>query len=275
VIRLTHRDDPNYHAMLWPRVKATFLPRRTVDIRYNDCITELTEYDDNKIDSNSLFENAGPRGFWTATYTYTWIVQQFIPKVLTYYLESSTQCQKSKKRVLENLSPKVQDMLSQGTQLKTEQINTFRREAVDNWGDDRYVPLPDITEPKQLDYYVGRIQSWFYSYGARNIPASILRPYYAAFANLARYVDSSTIKLDYIQVKLHSVQRSQGQRGDFEDFEDCENADLLSRVFSAIVGDGVFRLLQSQLNTIKQVLRPLWDQCRFETYFIEPVLLGY
>jgi hypothetical protein len=294
VIRLTHRDDRDYHAMLWPRVKATLMPSSTVDIIYSDCITELTTYDDNKIDGNSLFANVGPRGFWTATYTHTWIVQQFIPKVFTHYLGSPAHFQQINKRVLENLSPKVQDMLRQGVQLKTEQINTLRQEAVDNWRDDRYVSLPDITEPKQLKYYVGGIQSLFHSYGVRNIPASILRQYYAAFANLARYVDSSTIKLDYIQVKLRSVQRSQGQSGDFEDFddilrclddhatrilevdfEDCGNADLLSRVFSAIVDDGVFRLPQSQLNTIKQALRPLWDQCRFEKYFVEPLLLGY
>jgi hypothetical protein len=265
-----------------------------VDIIYCDCITELTTYDDNKIDSDSLFANVGPRGFWTAAYTHTWIVGQFIPKVLTYYLGSSTQFQRINKRVLENLSPKVQEMLRQGAQLNTEQIITLRQEAIDNWRDDRYIPLPDITEPKQLEYYVGNIQSLFHSYGARNIRASILRPYYAEFANMARYVDSSTIDLDYIQVKLRSVQHSQGQRGDFEDFEDilrcldnqaaritevdfedCGNADLLSRVFSAIVKDGVFRLPQSQLNTTKQALRPLWDQCRFEQYFVEPLLLGY
>ena len=295
VIRLTHRDNPDYYAALWPIIKANFIANSTtVDIIYNDCITELTEFDKNEVDGNTLFGNVGPRGFWTASYTHTWIVQKFIPKVLTYYLGSFTHFQDIKKQMFDNLSPRVQDLLRKGTQLTTEQMNILRREAVDDGRHNRYVPLPDITEPKQLDYYVGMIQSLFHSYGVRNIPASILRPYYTAFANLAWHVDSSTIKLDYIQAKLGFIQRSQGKRGDFENFddilhcleeqvirileagfEDSQNADYLSRVFSAIVRDGVFRLPQSELNSTKQALRPLWERCRFETYFIEPLRLGY
>ena len=166
VVRLTHRDDPDYHAMLWPRVNATVMPNSTIDNIYSDCITELTEYDNNEIDGNALFDNVGPRGFWTATYTHTWMVQQFIPKVLTYYLGSLPHFQEIKKHMFGNLPLKVQDMLRKGTQLTTEQMNILRREAVNDWRDNRYVLLSDITEPKQLDYYVGMIQSLFHSYGS-------------------------------------------------------------------------------------------------------------
>ena len=66
------------------------LPEGDVDLLYVDSITYLYGLDDRYSSAKPFFEEIGPVGSWTAKYTKTWLVEQFIPQVLSYYMVSQT-----------------------------------------------------------------------------------------------------------------------------------------------------------------------------------------
>jgi hypothetical protein len=125
----------------------------------------------------------------------------------------------------------------------------------------------------------------------------MLRPYYAAFTELARYTDPEAVNLGYIRGKLGAVQlrqiKQQNNQIQFQDlstynnilkfldqqvvrirevdYEKQSDAELLSRVFLTIVEEGAIRFQQIQLNKAKEALLPLWEECRFHKQIIEPM----
>jgi len=54
------------------------------------------------------------------------------------------------------------------------------------------------------------------------------------------------------------------------DFEDPQNAELISRVFAAIVEEGNIRFRQEHLNAAKQAIATLWRHGLFETRYVLP-----
>ncbi len=294
-IRVSRKNGGN-HVVIWPKFGDGFFPHEEVDLLYVDCITYLHLYQDTPDDS--IFKNVGPHGIWTAKYTKEWIVQQFIPKVLSYYPINQTSPERNKKNLVERAILKV----FPSSRLSQERRAAVVREAVQDYSSKKETPLDDIHEPKQFAHYLHQIQSLFHHYhyhGTYNVPASLLRPYYAAFTELARSADSATIDLKYIRENLGGVKLRTEQDEDMESplklstYSDIMNfldrqvarinivdseyhkvADLLSRTFIAIVQDGTLHFRQDQLNAAKDALNPLWEQCRFDHHFIEPIMLA-
>ena len=292
-IRVSQKNG-SAHVIIGPKFGGGFFPSNEVDLLYVDCITYLHLYEDTTDDS--IFQNVGPSGVWTATYTKEWIKQQFIPTVLSYYNINQSPRKRTKKELIEQVVLKVLPFST----LRRKKRAAIAREAVQDYSSHNDVPLADITEPKQFAPYLHQIQSLFlgyHTYGTSMVPATLLRPYYAAFTELARCADLTTVDLHYIRENLGGVGLRTLQVEDLESrlrlstYSDIMNfldeqvariravnseyhrvADLLSRTFIAIVENGTLHFTQSQLNAAKTALGPLWEDCRFDHHFIEPVI---
>jgi hypothetical protein len=293
-IRVCPKGGPD-HVIIWPKFGGGLFPSKEVDLLYIDCITYLYLYEDTTYDS--IFQNVGPHGVWTASYTKKWLEQQFIPKVLSYYSINRSPRKHTKKKLIGQIFLKLFPF----SNLSQKRREAILQEAIQDYSSEYDVPLADIHEPKQFVPYLDEVQSLFHHYrvyGTPNVSASLLHPYYAAFTELAQCTDPTTVDVGYILGKLRAVkfrtERSeegidnqsslltyndaltflvkQVARIQAVNYENHFVADLLSRVFIAIIEKGTLHFQQSQLNIAKKALLPLWEQCRFSRHFIEPIL---
>jgi len=289
-IRVARKGEPDY-VVIWPKFGNSFLPsNKDVELLYVDSITYLQLYRDKPYDS--IFKDVGPHGSWTATYTKEWIEQQFIPKVLSYYSVSPSLKRVGKiRQTASNVFPFLKP--------NQEQINAIMKKAVTDYSEKESLQLADIEEPNQFSDYLHYIQSWFHHYhylGTYNVPASLLRPYYAALTDLAQCIDSTTINMDYIRGNLGAVGlrtekddeanspsnlstysdminflKKQVARINKVDFEYNLIADLLSRAFITIIEGETIDIQQKEINMAKDAVYLLYEQCRFDHHFIEPL----
>jgi hypothetical protein len=290
-IRVSHKKEPD-HAIIWPASS-----KFGIDIFYQDSISFIYRHAHRYSSAEPLFEQLGPLGIWSAIYTRNWLVQRFIPQVLWYYLKSASSLSRVSKELLKQLPSNILTFRQRGMSPTLEQLNVIMQDAVSDIAIQK-TPIADITECKQFSPYVHLVQSTFVSH-RENISASIIRPYYKAFTELAKCADHSSIeRLGYILGKLSGVQSKQQRQGlsrknlvtykdvlnylDKQvlrihevDYEVSDNIDLISRVFATIVEDGTFNFDQKKLNAAKKGLIPLWEYCRFEGDFIEPIIFGY
>src|SRR5579875_63190 len=295
-IRVSQKDGPD-HVVILPRFGNIFSPSTQVDLIYIDCITYLHLYRNTPI--TSIFQDVGPHGIWTARYTKKWIEQRFIPKVLSYYSVSKP----SKGGTNTGFSIIRRFPLFKPSQ---KQLLTVLQGAIQDYSTKEDIPLAEINEPCQFSFYLHQIQSlahYYHSYGTYNIPALLLRPYYAAFTELARCADPMEVDLHYLRENLGAV-RVRTEQADEDDnlprlstysdmmsfleiqvariskadYENCKVVDYLSCAFITIAEQGTFHIQQSQINTAKEALYPLLEQCRFFQHFIDPIIfphLGY
>ncbi|MBD2676405.1 MULTISPECIES: hypothetical protein [Nostoc] len=201
-------------------------------------------------------QDIGLRGTWTAKYTKQWLLEKYIPQVISYYLDKF--------------------QLSE-TELLAEIIN-YQGERVQ---------IQQINDIKDLLPYLRHIHSWLHIY-KENIAASLLQSYYQAFTDLIRNTDSSITGIDYIMRNLLAVNWQNTQieipynfnQCNFKDAMNCldeqvarinnskyENsfkADLITRTFIWIIENGKISFSQAQLNAAKQALQSLWEESRFE-----------
>jgi hypothetical protein len=307
MIRVSPKSMPDDHVIILPKANTTYftdsLSNDDIGLVYTDSITYLSLYDD--ISREYLYEDVGPQGVWTATYTREWLLQKLIPTVLSYYLGPQSPIDKEDMKLAEKLPPEILSYYTEPNRKKltVEQISSIMQKAVTDCLSEQKTPLAEANNPKDFELYINEIQALFYNYFAENIPTSILRPYYRVLAKVARYVDPTTINIGYIREKLQSVQNRRKRRGTYyeepeneelltykslldyldkqviqvyeTDFEDYKIVDLLSRVFGTLVEQGVFSIPQNQINTAKQALLPIWNLCHFEMRFIESIFLGY
>jgi hypothetical protein len=307
MIRVSPKSISDDHVIILSKAKTTYFPSSLsnddIDLVYTDSITYLSLYDD--ASREYVYEDVGPQGVWTAKYTREWMLQKFIPTVLSYYLGPQSSTDKEDRKIVEKLPPDILSYYKKRNRkaMTVEQISSIMQEAVDDCFYEQKTPLAEANNPKDFELYINEIQALFYHYFVKNIPTSILRPYYRELAKVARYVDSTTINTGYIREKLQSVQNRRKRRGTYYEesenkelltynsildyldqqviqvyetnFEDHKIVDLLSRVFGTLVEEGVFNIPQSQINAAKQALLPIWNLCHFEMRFIEPIVLGY
>jgi hypothetical protein len=245
----------------------------------------------------SLFQNVGPQGVWTATYTKEWIVDRFIPQVLMHFIELASSKQHSKKGKLEKFASMLFSPDKRSLKPSEKKLRAIIRQSVCDYHVKKDTPLLNVSKPEELAEYLHQIQSYLVDYEAKNVPASLLRTYYAAFTDLARTANQDIDNLGYLQEKLSAARRfqtkgpktlrryqdlstysnilkyleQQVKRIHKVDFEDHTVAELLSRVFIHIIEMKISHLQQAQLNTAKDALLPLWEECRFHFHFIEPL----
>ncbi len=252
------RDEE--HTSIWPKVNSV----GDIDIIYE--LPQQMKWLPGDIIRHDWDSNIGPNGLWTARYTDAWLRKKFIPKVLTFYRDS--------KRIDAN------------SQLSG--IESDYRQV--------YTSFNSIQNLEQLEFYLDGVQSWFHMSSSQIISAIHLRRYYAAFTDLARNAEPSMLKLGYIedtlpklpgydlsnednnyainvdrQLRYHAVVHRLEQHTDRIQKIEAEsswNADLISRVFAAILEDGRIKCSQTQLNAAIQSLRPLWKQYRFEERYL-------
>ena len=284
------------HVIIWPKFGGSFFPSREVDLLYVDSITYLQLYRDKSDDS--IFENVGPNGVWTAKYTREWIERQFIPKVLSYYATSRLIPKSMKLNGIKRATLKAFPT----SKLSQKWLNAIMREAIQDYRSEEQTPLTYINEPKQFFHYLHQIQSWFHTYnfyGTSNISALLLRPYYAAFSELARDADPTLIDMHYVGGNLEGVKFRTEQNEDINnqsdlstydgmmkflgkqvtriyeaDYENNQIADYLTCAFIGIIKVGIRQVEQNKLNKAKNALNPLLEQYRFEQHFIEPIIIA-
>ena len=284
------------HVIIWPKFGYDFFPSNEVHLLYVDSTTYLQLYRDKSEDS--IFEDVGPKGVWTAKYTKDWIIQQFIPKVLSYYATSRLIPKPIKMNMVERATLKAFPT----SRLSQKRLNALVREAIQGYRSEENMSLTDITEPKQFFNHLHQIQSWFHHYhfyGTYHVPALLLRPYYAAFTELARHADPKLIDMNYIGKNLGGVKFRTEQNEDINnqsdlstyngmikfldkqvtriyaaDYEDNQIADYLTCAFIGIIEDGIPHFEQNELNKAKDALRALLEQYRFENHFIEPIIIA-
>ncbi|MBL1198035.1 MAG: hypothetical protein FWK04_02835 [Nostoc sp. GBBB01] len=201
-------------------------------------------------------QDIGVKGTWTARYTKHWLLEKYIPQVISYYLQKF---QLSESELLAEI------INYKGDRLEIKQIN----------------------EIKDLLPYLRDIQSWLHI-SKTNIPATLLQSYYQAFTDLIRNTDSSITGIDYIIRNLLAVQWKNTQTEILDNYrqynfkyaincleeqvakinnnkyENSFPADLITRTFIWIIENGKISFSQAQLNAAKQALQPLWEESRFQ-----------
>jgi len=260
------------HAFIWPKTGInswSLLPTGYVHLVcvFSDRDLRWVE----RGDVVSWKQAVGPQGIWTARYTKKWILEDFIPKVRAYYARDyqAHQCE---------------PYLDIRDDYQT-----------------KHIPFREISEPKQIAAYLHAVQLWLHCRPSRiTVSTLLLRPYYAAFRDLAQQADPSTINISYIAENLRAVEagpectrdKTESRKSppkyqwtyddvmnsldqhvariNQSEYEDSSNADLISRAFIAIVQEGAISFSQAQLNAAKQALLPLWEQSRFEWRYVLP-----
>jgi len=245
------------HAFILPILgnSGSALSHNQVDILYEVNDVHLVTLESNQL--TSWQEDIGPRGTWTAKYTKTWLIEKFIPQVISY----SQQHQVLKFELNNN----ILDYPTQHTILK------------------------EINEIKDLLPYLRDIQAWLNIY-IENLSASCLQQYYKVFTELVRNSDSAITGIDYITKTLHRLNWANTSQNwainTFKDvmycldaqvdrinnvkYESSLEADLITRVFIWIIEYGKINYSQAQLNAAKQDVLILWEQCRFEMRHVYP-----
>ena len=192
-------------------------------------------------------------------------------------------------------------------QLQFERVKHLKEHGTDplahalsiiDYHEEKDIPLSNVSKPKQLAEYLHEIQSYLLHYGAENVPALHLRPYYTALTKIARTVDPEITQLNYLQEKLGAVQlRLKKRQGTSRhqdlttysnilkyleqqvkriyevDYEYHIISELISRSFIDIIETKISVFQQEQLNAAKKALQPLWEDYRFHYHFIEPINL--
>ncbi|MFN6469728.1 MAG: hypothetical protein RMY36_008620 [Nostoc sp. SerVER01] len=250
------------HAFILPRFDSdlSLLPNNKINIIYkiNDIYFQSLER--GKV--TYWQQDIGLRGTWTARYTKQWLLEKYIPKVISYYLDKF--------------------QLSEA-----ELLNEIINYKGDAYGGKLRVQIKEINEIKDLLPYLRNIQSWLHIY-KENIAATLLQSYYQAFIDLVRNTDCSITGIDYIMRNLLRVQWKNTQeeiprdstywtfkhamncldeqvaRINNSKYENSFKADLITRTFIWIIENGKINFSQAQLNAAKHALQPLWEQSRFE-----------
>ncbi|MBD2453352.1 type I restriction enzyme HsdR N-terminal domain-containing protein [Nostoc sp. FACHB-87] len=249
------------HAFIVPRFSNAYsaLSNNQVDILYEINDSHIATLESSNL--NSWQEDIGIRGTWTAKYTKTWLIEKYIPQVMSYHSQ--------KFQILEfDLEKNILNYPSQHTAFK------------------------EINDVKDFLPYLRDIQVWLRAYIV-NIATGCLQQYYQVFTDLVRNTDTAIAGLDYITMNLQkiiwkhpSAEISRQEIWNFKDVIYCLDnqvakinnckyipsweADLITRIFIWIIENGKINHSQGQLNVAKQALLPLWEQCRFEMRHIYP-----
>lgn len=254
-----------------------------VDLIYCIGDDESLAYDE-RMSGRSWQQAVGPHGRWTAQYTETWLLKQFIPYVIAYYEEK------------EELDPIG--------------VLHWRLSA----SSETPLPLEQVSHPKELALSIHSIQSWLYSCrGGRRLASFPLRRYYTALTELVRrcvfphladglleYCHNQLLAIEFIlqdeQTKgqqtaelagrdellrargrntlqqtaeaLFSKLAEHVRRISAVDHENPRVADYLSCVFIALLEVGNIRCEQEQLNEAKEAVLPLLELSRFEKRYV-------
>lgn len=271
---LFHNEDISIRVSRGIRDHAFILPRFDTDLalRINNKINIIYKINDVYLQSlqrgkvTSWQQDIGLRGTWTAKYTKQWLLEKYIPQVISYYLDKF--------------------QLSEA-ELLAEIINY----KGDTYGAKLRLQIKEINDIKYLLPYLRDIQFWLHIY-KENIAASLLQSYYQTFTDLIRNTDSSITGIDYIMrnllaVKWENIQAEIPYNSSQYNFKDAMNcldeqvaiiknskyqnsfkADLITRTFIWIIENGKISFSQAQLNAAKQALQTLWEESRFEMRYL-------
>jgi hypothetical protein len=284
-LRVLH-DKKVENVLLYPSYGPSNLPKSTVDLLY--CMQEdqlLTlEEEWSKL---SWRQVVGPKGRWTARYTERWLVNKFIPQVLTHYAKQQPE--------------------------DTGQLPYWTLHSLSK----RRVPPAGASAPKHLAPYLHIIQGTFHIYGDCQIPASLLRHYYSALTALVQYLDPSKLAPGYSRYIHGNVSNAtwlvnseqfpvpeeeeafaSEESGDtpldeeeeispvlvvkeiidnlsehvrrihLVEHESPQVADYLSRAFIALLEHGAIHCGQEHLNAAREAILPLLDLSRFEERYV-------
>ena len=202
----------NTNVRLWPLFDGGNPPNDWVDVLYYDPDDEVTLYEHDTKKSWKL--SVGVQGIWTVRYAHDWIIENFIPKVLSlYHVQYRLDQHLLSPRVQEWFAEKFVPSIFSGYKAlqqkqREEQQNAIFKKAILSNLEIRQPMLSEVSELKHLAPYLHDVQSWLIHYQPRKIAASHLRPYYTTFTELLQAVNPTTVNIGYIVEKLGYVERT-------------------------------------------------------------------
>ena len=202
--------------------------------------------------ANSWKSVVGPKGIWTAEYARLWLIDHYIPLVLS------------------------KSNISTAVKMNAEQTIGEERSKT---------RLSTIVDLKSINKYLLDIQMWAAS--LFRVESDLILPYYRFGLELLNNIDHR-VSLDYhyISSKLAVASRAfydeespyvelrdvsdlvsefqlHTNRVQQKGFEDGRILDMLSRVVIMILEQGKFRESQYLINQARRAIEPLWRECRF------------
>jgi hypothetical protein len=214
----------------------------------------------------------GPKGFWTATYTERWLVEQCFPRVVAHVRRPG-----SSFRFLRFLPC----LFGESRQPDWQTMRCAERTA-----------LADLNEAMQLQPYLQDLQQWFNTCPVRYLSQKLMFPYYQALVEIMhqltvtiaagdryawRYVDGAfSDTKEHVREGMDWGQESpvtyeqilqmldaHVKRVAIAPFEASWQADFLSCAFLWIIRHGQGSCSPNLIQRVAQAIAPLWEQIRF------------
>lgn len=232
----------------------------------DDHIALLYEYPDKAFltcesEAEQSWQNWSRAGVWTATYTENWLLNVFIPHVCSYY---------------------------QGPLMPCSQAAVLLQSGV------RRIPWHEIHRPGHFSPYIEDIQRWLAAYPVPQLPAAMLRPYYAAMSAFMESIEPSYDFHSTVQQVCDErceedsvgLAATGGRSGFFSteefstalrrqvriingaSYEHRRCADLLSQIWLPFLEHECTSGDTGLLNTMCDAIQPLWEQARFGMRYV-------
>ncbi len=244
------------NVMLWPLFNGGNPPNDWIDVLYYDPDEEVTLYEHDSKKSWKQF--VGVQGIWTVRYTHDWILEKFIPKVLSHYHVQYRGYQHPLHTMQEWFAEKLVPHVFSGyktlqqKQREAQQKTIIKKAALSN--SQKMQPLlSEAGELKHLAPYLHDVQAWLAHYGlaypTRKIAASLLRSYYVTFTELLQAVNPTTVNIGYIEEKLGYVERRTREKlrgGKLS----AEEEEAVYKGLSTV--EGILECLNSHVNRIHE-----------------------
>ena len=279
------QDGDIPRATIWAMTQEVYGMEEYIPLLYEYPDAGLLDYEERT--EHPWQEHIGPHGIWTARYAEQWLLDIFLPQLLSYYqVQSQASILSSSKRELglalaEIFAPDVfmlyrhQFSLASRTLPIREELRT---------------PIEHIQHPAQLLPYVKDLQKWLECYPVARIPAALFRPYYTAIAAFAEH-EKPTLCVIWALAKLFDEDDSHGRpvssltggdllQSSFESFsinlhshvrrvnelsyEYTACAQLLTQTLIQILEHDLSLRSDALMKTMRTALQPLWEQARFD-----------
>jgi hypothetical protein len=248
----------------------------------------LYEYPDQELCASetltifSWSEHMGTGAIWTARFTDQWLRMVLVPQVLAHY-QVNQATPGLRYRIASVLAPSAFALYRGRTSLLPRKPRS---------GAEFYIPLDRLFTADQFIPYVEVVQRWLSRYPATRMSTALLRPYYAAIADFARYTRPAGYTLATWCMRSEMVE---GERDDtprawrwfpssYEDFaaalarhvqqvneapyEYTANASFMSQALHSLLVYEPMRCSPEQFDLVRRALQPLWKQARFDERYV-------
>jgi len=275
------------HATIRPVFDSPSVPIGYIGLTYEYPDRHLMEYE--LAQEASWQDHLGPTGFWTASYTEAWLIEQFIPKAL------SQACQPANERPSPTLIKRLSFLQRSPRNHRNGEYQPRGQLLFQRTNLREYAPLASIVDVMQLVPYLEDLQQWFHSYPVYYLPTDLIRPYYQALTDVAKHMEVTIEEDDYYLWNYvegafskidEEVVRREMEHGALPRYEQVLRAldlhvhrvitrpleahfqaDCLSCAFLWLLRRGRSTCPSDRVRNALQAITPLWEFARFVTRY--------